>query len=218
MALAMFDLDNTLIAHDSDYLWGEFMVTTGLVDAKIYQVKNDFFYQQYEAGRLDVHAYQKFCLEPLTHHTLEELKTLHDRFMGEYIRPVMLKKAHELIAYHRKQNDHIMIITSTNNFITGPIAEAFKVDVLLAIETEIKDNRYTGNIVGTPTFREGKVTRLMEWLKEHPEHSMEGSSFYSDSKNDVPLLEQVTHPIAVDPDSELQHIAEVRGWTIISLR
>ena len=218
MALAIFDLDNTLIANDSDYLWGEFMARHGLVDNEEFRKGNDYFHQEYMKGTLNIHEHLAFSLEPLSHYTMEELKEWHNRFMDEDIYPIILQKAHDLIHKHRDQGDHIMILTATNHFITGPIANTFAVDTLLAIELEVIDNRYTGGTVGTLTFQEGKVTRLNEWLAEHSEHSMEGSSFYSDSKNDLPLLNLVSHPIAVDPDPELKQHAEQQGWPVISLR
>lgn len=218
MALAIFDLDNTLIAGDSDYLWGEFMAANGLVNEQKYRESNDYFYQQYEQGTLDIHEYLNFCLEPLTRYSLEELKEWHDRFMSESIRPIMLKKAHERIARHRQKGDLIMIITATSRFVTEPIARELQVDTLLAIEPEIRDSRYTGAIVGTPTYQEGKVIRLQQWLEENPAHSLKGSHFYSDSQNDLPLLQQVDHPVAVDPDPELEKAALNKGWPVISFR
>ena len=218
MALAIFDLDNTLIAGDSDYLWGEFIVSKGLVDAESFQKGNDHFYQQYEAGVMDIEEYLAFCLEPLTRYSIDELKVFHQQFMAEAINSIMLPKAKALLKKHRDQGDHLMIITATNRFVTEPIAEAFEVDTLLAIDLEIKDNRYTGNVVGTPTYQSGKVTRLKEWLDEHPEHSIAGSYFYSDSHNDLPLLEESESPCAVDADPKLTAVAEKNGWPVISLR
>ncbi|OED42679.1 phosphoserine phosphatase [Endozoicomonas sp. (ex Bugula neritina AB1)] len=218
MALAIFDLDNTLIANDSDHLWGEFMASHGLVDSNEFRTKNDYFYKEYVKGTLNIYEYLNFCLKPLSNYSLIELKIWHDRFMKDDIHPIMLQKGHDLITKHREQGDYIMIITATSRFVTGPIAEAFNVDTLLAIEPEIINNRYTGKTVGVLTYQEGKVTRLNEWLIEHPELSMEGSTFYSDSKNDLPLLKLVTHPVAVDPDPELKKHAKQKGWPIISLR
>ncbi|WP_257280361.1 HAD family hydrolase [Endozoicomonas sp. ONNA1] len=218
MALAIFDLDNTLIAGDSDYLWGQFMANEGIVDAARFHDGNDHFYRQYEAGTLVLSEYLDFCLEPLTHYTLDELKVWHDQFMERIIRPIMLEKAANLLKKHRDQGDHLMIITATSRFVTEPIAKAFDVDTLLAIELEIEDNRYTGKVVGTPTFQEGKVIRLKQWLQENPEYSLTGSCFYSDSKNDLPLLGQVDHPFAVDSDPELTAVAAEKGWPVISLR
>ncbi|WOG27743.1 HAD family hydrolase [Endozoicomonas sp. 8E] len=218
MALAIFDLDNTLIAGDSDYLWGQFMTHKGMVDAASFQDGNEYFYRQYEAGSLVLGEYLDFCLKPLTRYTLDELKVWHDQFMEQIIRPIMLEKAANLLEKHREQGDHLMIITATSRFVTEPIAKAFDVDTLLAIELEIEDNRYTGKVVGTPTFQEGKVIRLKQWLQENPEYSLEGSYFYSDSKNDLPLLSQVDHPFAVDSDPELTAVAHEKGWPVISLR
>ncbi|MGB1271794.1 MAG: HAD family hydrolase, partial [Endozoicomonas sp.] len=146
------------------------------------------------------------------------LKEWHDRFMSEFIRPIMLEKANERIAWHRKKGDHIMIITATSRFVTEPIAREYKVDTLLAIEPEIRDSRYTGAIVGTPTYQEGKVIRLQQWLEENPAHFLKGSHFYSDSQNDLPLLQQVDNPVAVDPDPELEKAALNNGWPVISFR
>ncbi|MGI9274817.1 MAG: HAD family hydrolase [Endozoicomonas sp.] len=218
MALAIFDLDNTLIAGDSDYLWGEFMASEGIVDADSFRQRNMEFYYQYESGELDIHEYLAFCLEPLTRYSMEQLDSWHNRFMTEIIRPIMLDKAKQLLDRHRKQGDHLMIITATNRFVTEPIAEEFGVDTLLAIDAEIQDGRYTGRVSGTPTFREGKVIRLNQWLEKNPDYSLIGSYFYSDSKNDLPLLEKVGHPFAVDPDPELESTAKGQGWPVISLR
>ena len=218
MALAIFDLDNTLISDDSDHLWGEFMATHGLVDAESFRQGNDYFYQEYVKGTLDLYQHLAFCLEPLTRYTMAELNSWRARFMDEIIHPVMLPKGHELIKQHQEQRDHTMIITATNRFVTEPIAKAFGVDTLLAIDLEVVDNQYTGRITGPPTYQEGKVTRLKKWLLDHPEHSLDGSTFYSDSKNDLPLLEAVTHAVAVDPDEVLKNTAKERGWRTISLR
>ncbi|WP_062261797.1 HAD family hydrolase [Endozoicomonas arenosclerae] len=218
MTLAIFDLDNTLIAGDSDYLWGQFMANEGMVDAAKFNEGNDYFYRQYEAGTMVLSEYLDFCLEPLTHYTLDELKVWHDKFMANTIRPIMLEKAASLLKKHRDQGDHLMIITATSRFVTEPIARELGVDTLLAIDLEINNNRYTGKVVGTPTYQEGKVIRLKEWLKENPEFSLEGSYFYSDSKNDLPLLNQVDYPFAVDSDPELTAEAKQKGWPVISLR
>ncbi|WP_299729589.1 HAD family hydrolase [uncultured Endozoicomonas sp.] len=218
MALAIFDLDNTLIAGDSDALWGDFIATNGLVDSEIYREGNNYFYEQYQQGQLDIHKYLAFCLKPLTQMNLDELAIWHDRFMEQVINPIMLAKGKAQIEKHREQGDFLMIITATNRFITEPIVRQLNVDEMLAIDLEIKDNRYTGNIVGTPTFQDGKVIRLQQWLHKHPEHSMAGSYFYSDSKNDLPLLKQVDHPIAVNPDPELESIARDQDWAVMDFR
>ncbi|AMO58655.1 phosphoserine phosphatase [Endozoicomonas montiporae] len=218
MALAIFDLDNTLIAGDSDYLWGKFMCEQKLVDVETFRRGNDHFYEQYEQGTMNIHEYLGFALEPLTRYSMEELKHYHDLFMTEQIRPIMLEKARTLLQKHRDQGDHLMIITATSRFVTEPIAREFGVDTLLAIEAEIKDNRYTGNVVGTPTFQGGKVIRLQEWLTDNPGFSLEGSYFYSDSKNDLPLLQTVDYPFAVNPDPELERVARKKNWTVLNLR
>lgn len=218
MALAIFDLDNTLIAGDSDALWGEFMAANGLVDTEVFREGNNRFYQQYKQGVMDIWEYLDFCLKPLTHFTLEELEIWHGQFMEQVIAPILLDKGFARIEQHRQQGDHIMIITATNHFVTKSIAEQFKADTLLAIDLEISDNLYTGKVVGTPTYQQGKVIRLQEWLNEHPEHSMEGSYFYSDSQNDLPLLRKVDNPVAVDPDPELKRVAKEHDWQIVSFR
>ncbi|WBA81128.1 HAD family hydrolase [Endozoicomonas sp. GU-1] len=218
MTLAIFDLDNTLIAGDSDALWGEFMATNGLVDSERFREGNHRFYKQYQQGVMDIREYLDFCLEPLTQYSLEALATWHGQFMAQVISPILLDKALARIEHHRQRGDYIMIITATNRFVTKPIADQFKVDALLAIDLEISDNRYTGNVTGIPTYQQGKVLRLQEWLNQHPEHSMAGSYFYSDSQNDLPLLKKVDNPVAVDPDPELKSFAEAHGWPVISFR
>jgi len=219
MTLAIFDLDNTLIAGDSDHLWGEFLVQQGLVDKETFKAKNDQFYQDYLAGELDIFAYQKFVLGFLAQHSLVELANWHQQFMDENITPILLPKAFELIAKHREQGHFIMIITATNDFITAPIADAFAVDHLIAVTAERDEyGGYTGNVAGTPSFHEGKITRLNEWLAENPSYSMEGSYFYSDSHNDLPLLNLVDHPVAVNPDEKLAAVAQEKGWPIMDLR
>lgn len=217
MTLAIFDLDNTLIAGDSDHSWGEFLVQKQLVDAAEYQRQNDLFYQAYKDGSLDIHAYQRFALAPLIERSLAELTELHNEFMKTCIEPLMLEKARALLQHHRDRGDYLLIITATNSFITHPIATRLGVDHILATDPEIIEERYTGEILGMPCFQAGKVTRLQAWMKEHNE-SLDGSYFYSDSINDLPLLEQVSHPVAVDPDDRLRAIAEQRQWDIISLR
>ena len=217
MTLAIFDLDNTLIAGDSDHSWGEFLVQKQLVDAVEYKRQNDLFYEAYKDGSLDIHAYQRFTLTPLIERTLAELTELHNEFMATCIEPLMLEKARALLQSHRERGDYLLIITATNSFITHPIAARLGVDHILATDPEIIEERYTGKILGTPCFQGGKVTRLHAWMKEHNE-SLDGSYFYSDSINDLPLLEQVSHPVAVDPDDRLRAIAEARHWDIISLR
>ncbi|WP_049631711.1 HAD family phosphatase [Cellvibrio sp. pealriver] len=217
MALAIFDLDNTLIAGDSDHSWGVFLVEKQLVDAEVYRHANDGFYADYKNGTLDIRAYLQFSLAPLTQHSMEDLQKLHAEFMQKHIEPLMLPKAEALLKRHREQGDHLLIITATNGFVTRPIAKRLGVDDILATDPEVVDGRYTGNFVGTPCFQAGKITHLHEWLKSN-HHSLEGAYFYSDSINDLPLLELVDNPVAVDADERLSHIARERDWTMLSLR
>jgi HAD superfamily hydrolase (TIGR01490 family) len=215
--LAIFDLDNTLIAGDSDYSWGEFLVQKNLVDAQVYAQANDRFYQEYKAATLDINEYLRFSLAPLTHYTLDELASLHTEFMRDFIEPMMLPKAQALLQQHRAQGDYLLIITATNSFVTHPIAKRLGVDDILASDAEILNGRYTGKGIGTPCFQGGKVIRLQAWLKAH-NFNLNDAYFYSDSINDLPLLEQVPHPVAVDPDERLEKVAKERNWAIMSLR
>jgi HAD superfamily hydrolase (TIGR01490 family) len=217
MTLAIFDLDNTLIAGDSDYSWGEFLVARNQVDAVEYQQANEKFYQDYQRGALDIMEYLRFSLKPLAQRPLAELAALHREFMATVIEPMFLPKAAALLQQHREHGDYLLVITSTNRFIVEPICQRLGVDDLLATELAMKAGVYTGEVEGTPTFREGKVARLQQWLAPRNE-SLQGSYFYSDSINDLPLLEIVDKPVAVDPDDELGAIARERGWPIISLR
>lgn len=217
MSLAIFDLDNTLLNGDSDHAWGEFLVKKGIVDESFYRRQNDHFYELYKQSKLDIMEYLAFALEPLTHFTLDELASLHDEFMNSFIAPMRLAKADALLQQHRDQGDYLLIITATNGFITRPIAKALGVDDILATDPEIIEGRYTGAIVGTPCYQDGKVTRLEQWLQQ-TQHDLQDSYFYSDSINDLPLLLQVTHPVVVDGDERLTAEAQQRGWPCLSLR
>lgn len=217
MALAIFDLDNTLLGGDSDYLWGRYLVEQGLVDAVHYERENRRYYEDYCAGTLDIHAFLAFALRPLAETPLPLLLTLRARFMRDRIEPIILPAARALVDRHRSQGDELLIITATNRFVTEPIAAALGVEHLLATEPERSAGRYTGRVSGTPTFRDGKVLRLEEWLAAEG-RNLEGAWFYSDSHNDLPLLERVPNPVAVDPDDTLRLHAEARGWPVISLR
>lgn len=217
MALALFDLDNTLLADDSDFLWGCYLVEKGLVDKSTYDEANQHFYAQYKQGTLDIYEFLAFSLQPLTQFSMTELDQLHKEFMQKHIHSVMTQKGSAQIQHHREQGDTIVIITATNSFVTGPIAKAFKVDDLIATEPEIIDGRYTGKVTGTPCFQEGKITCLNQWL-ENSSHNLENSTFYSDSHNDLALLERVTKPVAVDPDELLKATALERNWEIRSFR
>jgi HAD superfamily hydrolase (TIGR01490 family) len=217
MSLALFDLDNTILADDSDFLWGCFLVEKGLVDKDKYDAANKRFYEEYKQGVLDIFEFLAFSLQPLTMYPREQLNELHKEFMQAHIVSKMTAKGQQKIKQHRDQGDITVIITATNSFVTGPIATAFEVDDLIATEPEIIDGKFTGKVAGTPCFQGGKVTRLNEWL-ENTSHDLEGSTFYSDSHNDIPLLELVTHPVAIDPDDELKALAEQRAWKIDSFR
>lgn len=217
MALAIFDLDETLLAGDSDYLWGEFLVEQGIVDRAHHQSENERFYRQYREGNLDIQAWLRFQLAPLAANELGRMLELRERFIAEKIRPIVLPAAQTLVDRHREGGDTLLIITSTNSFITRPIASLFGIAELLATEPEMTAGRYTGRVAGTPCFREGKVVRLTQWLEGQP-YTLAESWFYSDSRNDLPLLERVGHPTAVDPDETLARHARERAWPIISLR
>lgn len=217
MTLAIFDLDNTLLEGDSDYLWGKYLVAQGLVNAEHYERENQRFYDDYRAGTLDIHEFLGFALRPLADTPLALLLALRAQFLREKIEPIILPAARQLLEHHRQQDHELLIITATNRFVTEPIATALGVNHLLATDPEMIDGRYTGRVAGIPTFREGKVTRLMDWMKEHG-RNLADSWFYSDSHNDLPLLERVPHPVAVDPDDTLRLHAEAKGWPVLSLR
>lgn len=217
MSLALFDLDNTLLAADSDFLWGCFLVEKNLVDKATYDAANQRFYEEYKQGTLDIFEFLSFSLNPLTKYSREQLTELHKEFMQKHIISMMTEKGKAKIKHHRDKGDYIVIITATNRFVTQPIAEAFQVDDLIATDPEIINNQYTGKVAGTPCFQAGKITRLNEWLK-NTDHDLENSTFYSDSHNDIPLLEIVTTPIAVDPDEQLKAVAQQRNWKICSFR
>jgi len=215
--LAIFDLDNTLLGGDSDHAWGEFLVEEGIVDGDIHQQTNDQFYQDYQTGQLDIHAYLEFALKPIAGKSMEELRNWHIKFMEQKINPIILDKGKALLEKHKNDGDYLLIITATNHFVTGPIADALGVDDLIATNPEVIDGVYTGKVNGTPSYQEGKVERLNSWLAK-TNMNLKGSYFYSDSHNDLPLLKQVDNPIAVDPDDQLAQTANNLNWPIISLR
>lgn len=217
MALAIFDLDNTLIGNDSDYLWGEFLVHNGYVDAEQFAETNAQFFEDYKAGNLDIFAYQRFALKPLSEQNMETLAQWHNQFMESFIEPIILPKAQALVDEHKAKGDRVIIITATNTFITRPIGERYGITELLGTEGEIVDGRYTGEVAGVPTFQDGKVTRLNEWLAQQGE-TLEGSYFYSDSHNDLPLLKIVDNPVVVDGDDKLLAYAKENNWPAMSLR
>jgi len=217
MTLALFDLDNTLICGDSDHAWGQFVAAKGLVDAEQFARKNDQFYSDYEQGVLDPSAYLQFALEPLSRYSIEELGDFHKEFMTSHIAPMWLVAAEELINKHRTQGHRLVVITSTNRFVVEPIVQQLGIDEIICSEPEIQEKRYTGNFLEEPCFREGKITKLQRWLNTQDE-TMAGAWFYSDSFNDIPLLERVENPVAVDPDNHLKAHAKEAGWQILSLR
>ncbi len=217
MPLAIFDLDNTLIGGDSDYLWTQYLVEHGIVDGAHYAAENERFYRQYEAGTMDIHEFLRFQLRPLSQHDPAHLHAWRQDFMRQKIDPILLPAARALLARHRNQGDTLLIVTATNSFITAPIAARLGVEHLLATEPARHNGRFTGEVEGEPCYQYGKVSRLQQWLREH-DLSLRDSWFYSDSHNDLPLLEQVTHPVAVDPNPNLREQAQRRGWPIITLR
>lgn len=216
MTLAIFDLDNTLLNGDSDHAWGQFLIDCGVVDGERYRQRNDQFYRDYEAGRLDIDEYLAFALEPLASQDLKALHELRQRFMRERVEPMIEPPAEALVARHRERGETLLIITATNRFVTEPIAERLGVHHLIATEPETINGIFTGRVTGTPCFRDGKITRLEQWLLDQPE-TLDGAHFYSDSRNDLPLLETVPNPIATNPDPALRDIAHHRGWPILDL-
>ncbi|MGQ0620201.1 MAG: HAD family hydrolase [Panacagrimonas sp.] len=217
MNLAIFDLDNTLLAGDSDYLWGRFLVEQGLVDEKSYENQNRIFYQQYRDGTLDIEAFSRFSMAPLAAHPLHELQTWRQQFVREKIEPIVAPLAPALLEKHRMHGDELLIMTATNRFITEPIAALLGVDTLIATDPEFIDGRYTGRLSGTPNFREGKVRRLEQWMLDQ-DIAQAHVTFYSDSHNDLALLRRADVAVAVDPDDRLRAEAQLRGWPVLSLR
>ena len=220
MNLALFDLDNTLLAGDSDFQWAQFLIEQRVLDREVYEAQNVEFYEQYKSGTLDIHAFLDFQLKPLSRHPRSQLDAWHSEFMKERILPLITPDARKLINSHMFVNVLFVIITATNRFVTAPIAQELGISNLIATEAEQRDGEYTGRVSGLPCFREGKIARLESWLDEHNLTwlSFLESWFYSDSLNDLPLLNKVTHPVAVDPDATLKAHAEKKGWPIISLR
>ena len=220
MRLALFDLDNTLLSGDSDYEWGQFLVEHGVLDRESYEAQNRTYYEQYVAGTLDIHEYLGFALRPLAAHAPDDLGRWHAEFMRLRILPMITPAARALVQRHLGAGELCAIITATNSFVTAPIARAFGVKHLIATEPEMREGRFTGRVAGRPCFRDGKLARLEEWLaaRQRRLRDFEESTFYSDSHNDLPLLERVTRAVAVDPDEALAAEAARRGWPVISLR
>ncbi len=218
--LALFDLDNTLLAGDSDFQWGQFLIEQGVLTRETHEAANLQFYEDYKAGRLDIFAFLEFQLKPLSQYPRSQLDAWHAQYMTQKVRPMMTAKGQALIDQHKANGDLLMIITATNSFVTKPIATAFGIDHLIGTTPEEVDGQFTGRPLGTPSFQGGKITRLQEWLAERGQHLSDFSRswFYSDSHNDLPLLKLVTDPVAVDPDPTLAGYANEQGWPIISLR
>jgi HAD superfamily hydrolase (TIGR01490 family) len=217
MKLALFDLDNTLLDGDSDHAWAQFLIEEGVLHPDEYHARNEWFYERYKDGTLDIHEFLDFQLAPIARRPRAQLDAWHNEFMQRKVRPMILAKAPELIARHA--DALTAIVTATNRFITQPIARELGVPTLIATDIEEVDGVFTGKPRGTPTFREGKIERVNEWLAGRGHRLRDYESwFYSDSLNDLPLLELVTHPVAVDPDATLRAHATERRWPIISLR
>ncbi|MBI4195196.1 MAG: HAD family hydrolase [Betaproteobacteria bacterium] len=215
--LVLFDLDNTLLAGDSDFEWAQFLIEQNVLDREVYEARNQSFYDQYKAGTLDIFEFLNFQLKPLSRHPRAVLEEWHREFMERKIAPIIRARARELVASHAP--DLRVVITATNSFVTAPIAREFGIENLIATEPEQRDGEFTGRVSGVPCFREGKVTRLGQWLEGRGSslRSFDQSWFYSDSLNDLALLSRVTHPVAVDPDDTLRAHANECGWPIISL-
>ena len=217
MNLALFDLDNTLLAGDSDFEWAQFLIEQGVLDREVYEARNHEFYEQYKQGTLNIHEFLDFQLKPLGRHPRRQLDEWHARYMQVKIMPMMRETARALVAKHR--DDLCAVVTATNSFVTAPIAREFGIPHLVATEPAHQGGEFTGGVEGLPCFREGKITRVEAWLASRGQRidSFAHSYFYSDSLNDLPLLARVTDPVAVDPDATLRAYAERHGWPVLSL-
>jgi len=219
LKLALFDLDHTLLPLDSDYSWGEFTIRMGWVDPVSFAQRNDAFYADYQAGRLDIHDYVRFATEAFRLKGPEAAHAAHAQFLAEVIRPAIRPEALALIERHRAAGDHLLVVTATNEFVTRPIVQALGIAELIAVELQRDANGwFTGEIEGTPSMREGKVQRLQQWLDARGlSWTSVQTTFYSDSPNDLPLLSRVNHPVATNPDTVLRAEAHKRGWPILEL-
>lgn len=219
MELVLFDLDNTLLSGDSDYAWAQFLIEQGVLDGDVYERANDAFFEDYKAGTLNIHEFLMFQLKPLSQYPRKQLDAWHRQFMEQKIRPMITPASRKLVNDHLSSGSLCAIVTATNSFVTTPIAAELGIEHLIATEPEVRDGAFTGGVEGTPSFREGKIERLDDWLVSlgHRFEDFPKSWFYSDSLNDLPLLERVTNPVAVDPDDTLARIARERGWPVISL-
>jgi HAD superfamily hydrolase (TIGR01490 family) len=220
MGIALFDLDYTLLGGDATYEWIHFLMRLGVLDRATYEAELERFYDEYAAGTLDIHEFLHFDFRPLSSHPRTQLEQWREQYLGEVVAPMMLPKALDLIAWHQARGDLTAIITAANSFVSAPIARMFGVQHLLASEPECRDGEFTGKIDGIPCFHEGKVTRLEAWLASRGQALADfpESYFYGDSTSDVPLMEKVTHPVAVHPGEALAELARARNWPIISLR
>jgi HAD superfamily hydrolase (TIGR01490 family) len=216
MSLVIFDLDNTLLRGDSDYLWGKYLIEKGAVDREYHQQQNDRYYQEYLNGQMDIMAFLHFQLAPLSRIPLPDLLKLREDFISDCIKPIITDEAKALVEKHRQKSDNLLIITATNDFVTRPIADLFAIDELIATNAECINGQYTGKVSGIPSYQQGKVTRLHSWLID-TDNNLRDSWFYSDSHNDLPLLKEVDNPVAVNPDPQLAAYAEQAGWQIIHL-
>ena len=218
--LALFDLDNTLLVGDSDYNWSLFLINEGLLDAQSHHERNEQFYLDYKNGNLDIFKFLEFQLKPLSQHPKKFLDALHLKYMDKVIRPMMTQKAQDLVNEHQAAGDLCIVITATNSFVTKPIATAYGIEHLIGTDPEMLNGEYTGGVIGVPSFQEGKVTRIKQWLEARGQQlsDYKTSYFYSDSHNDLPLMKLVTNPVAVDADETLRLFAKQQGWPLISLR
>ncbi len=219
--LAIFDLDNTLINTDSDHSWPQYLMKKGLVDIEYTQAQNDKFYRDYQQGCLDIDEFLAFHLAPLSRYSMEELDEMHREFCAEFIEPHITPMQRMLVDSHRDAGDELLVISSTNEFIISPICRLFGIDNIIGTQLEIgADGRYTGRYIGTPSLKEGKITRLHQWLEARGKQlsDYETVYFYSDSKNDLPLLRLVSEPVAVNPDAELAAEAHAKGWPVLNFK
>ena len=217
--LALFDLDNTLLEGDSDHAWGEFLISNNLVEEDAHREKNDYFYDQYKQGALDIHGYVAFTLEPVMQLDSTQRTQLLAQFMEQSVGPIILDKGRELVHAHLEAGDFCIIITATNEFISTPTAKLFDADLLIATELQTIGDKYNGKIAGTPCYQDGKVSKLNAWIdQQETRFNLSDAVFYSDSINDLPLLQEVATPVAVDPDQRLRDKAESKGWKILTLR
>ena len=220
MHLALFDLDNTLLAGDSDYEWTQHLLSKGILDRETFEARNKEFYEQYKAGKLNIVEFLDFQLQSLARNSRADLEAWHDEFMSERILPMLNQKSRDLVKHHKENGDICALVTATNSFVTGPICRELRIDHLIATIAAQENGQFTGKPRGIPSFREGKITRVESWLESLGLwwSSFERSWFYSDSLNDLPLLSMVSDPVAVNPDDTLHAHAKAEGWMILNLR